>query len=99
MVTPDESKGRNALSDTGTLPRWKTPPEIAREIRVDVHHVLSEIKVGRLVAIDVRRPGASRARYRVSPEALEDYLRLLQVVPPPPRPSRRPRILKRYFRD
>jgi hypothetical protein len=78
------------------LPRWLTPPQIAQMLAVDVHGILAAIRAGRLVAIDVRRPGATRPRYRVSPEALDDYLRLLRVVPPPRRPARRPPITKKY---
>lgn len=86
------------MSTARALPRWMTPPQIARILAVDVHSLLADIRAGRLVAIDVRRPGASRPRYRISPEALEAYTRLLTVCPPPPKPARRPKIAKRYFR-
>jgi len=80
------------------LLRCYTPPQVAHHLAVDVHSILSDIRAGRLVAFDVRRPGASRPRYRITPEALDNYCRLLTVCPPAPRPPRRPTIAKRYFR-
>ncbi len=71
------------------LPPSYVPSEIAAHLRVDVHSVLAAIKSGRLRAIDVRRPGASRPRYRITADDLADYRRLLAVQTPVPRARRR----------
>lgn len=79
-------------------PRWLTPPAIAEQLGVDVHEVLRWVRSGALSAVDLRRPGSSRPRYRVSPHALNDYLAGRRVQPPTPRARRhrRPPDLRHY---
>lgn len=71
------------------LPPSYVPSEIAAHLRCDVHSVLAAIKSGKLRALDLRGPGASRPRYRVTADALADYERLLAVQTPMPRARRR----------
>ena len=53
---------------------WYTPPEIAKQLRVDVAKIIARIRAGELVAIDVSTPGSRRPRYRISDEALQDFI-------------------------
>ena len=52
----------------------KTTPEIAKELGVGINKVLSWIESGELAAIDLRGPGSNRSRYKVTQEAIEDFL-------------------------
>lgn len=86
---------------SSATPRWLTPPAIAAQLGMDVHRVLAAIRRGDLQAVDLREPGSSRPRYRVSPEALDKYLAARMVQAPPARArrqqrKRRPADLPRY---
>ena len=47
---------------------------VAEHIAVDVEAVLAWIAAGALKAIDVRRPGSSRPRWRIDLEDLQTFL-------------------------
>jgi len=70
-----------------------TPPQIAKQLHVNTDKVYTWIRSGELVAFNVAtRPDSRRARYRVSEESLQAFLRArtpnrLRVV------RRRPRSL------
>jgi excisionase family DNA binding protein len=71
---------------------WLTPPEIARELGIDVHKPLKWITSGELAAVNLaERPGA-RPRYKVSREALDRFLEVRTVQPPAPRQKRARRL-------
>jgi excisionase family DNA binding protein len=78
------------MSIPATLPRWLTPPEIARSRGVSDEKVLRWITSGELKAVNLADHGSRRPRYRISPEALEAFDRGRQVIPPP-KPTRRRR--------
>jgi hypothetical protein len=75
---------------------YSTPPERAKEIRVDAKKIIAEIEAGRLEAINVAAPGSRRPRYRISETAWQEFLHQRQV-----KPLRRRRRLetqiKQYF--
>jgi len=65
-----------------------TPPEVARLLRCRESRILADIRSGRLRAINLS--DGVRPRYRVSQQALDDYL-LSRTVSPETRPERRQR--------
>ncbi len=78
------------MISTTSPPRWLTPPQVAEQLAVDPAKVLTWIRSGALAAVNVGE-GPLRPRFRVSPEALSDFLRRRQTTPPTPRPRRRRR--------
>lgn len=66
-----------------------TPSEIGKLLQVSPDTVLGWIRRSELRAVNVGS-GARRARYRVSRESLEEFLRLREVQPPTPRKRQRP---------
>lgn len=75
----------------------KTPPEIAKRLKVKPETVITWIRSGRLQALNVASPGCRRPRYRVTPEALEAFERSLSVTPPPKTQRRTTQRTRRYF--
>jgi hypothetical protein len=75
-----------------------TPKEIATRFSVKPEAVTAWIAAGELVAINVARPGATRPRWRISEEAIEDFERRRSSRPQQnPKPaSRRRRPIKKY---
>jgi excisionase family DNA binding protein len=73
-----------------TAERMITPPEIAERLAVDVHKILQLIRCGELPAVNLASRGSTRPRFRVSPEALTEFLKRRTVRPPVPR-NKRPR--------
>jgi len=71
-----------------TRPAYLTPPEIARMLRMRQATVIGWIRSGRLRAIDISE--GRRPRYRISRQALDEYL-VGRAVAPPTRPVRRER--------
>ncbi|NLE37060.1 MAG: helix-turn-helix domain-containing protein [Pirellulaceae bacterium] len=87
------------MTDTSPVPatpQWRTPPNVAKLLGVDHHRVLTWIKSGKLVAINLA--DGSRPRYRISADALEDFLHARQVAAAP-KQERRRRMKFRYFPD
>ncbi|NLY00955.1 MAG: helix-turn-helix domain-containing protein [Rhodopirellula sp.] len=72
-----------------TRPAYLTPPEVARLLRMRQATVVSWIRSGRLPAIDISE--GRRPRYRISTQALDEYL-AGRAVTPPTRPARRERL-------
>ena len=60
---------------------YLTPSEIAKLLRVSQDTVLGWIRRAELRAVNVGR-GTTRARYRVSRESLDEFLRDREVQPP-----------------
>jgi excisionase family DNA binding protein len=60
---------------------WLTPPQAAELLAVDPSKVIGWIKSGALAAIDVSN--GRRPRYRISQEAIEDFLRRRSTKPAP----------------
>jgi hypothetical protein len=76
-----------------------TTADVAERLAVDVECVLALIAAGTLTAIDVRRPGSKRPRWRITAEALADFetARTNRPTPPPARRQRRPQHVTTYF--
>lgn len=75
-----------------TAPRsspWLTPPAVADQLAVGVHRVLAWIHAGELKAVDLSAHRRQRPRYRIAPEALQQFLQSREVQPPTPRARRR----------
>lgn len=73
-----------------------TPPKIAKALAVNPDKVLGWIRLGRLKAVNVVDP-PKRPRYRVSPEALQEFLNSIAVTPAAKTPRRAAaKTYKRY---
>ena len=57
----------------GGPPPALSPRDVGQQLRVSKDTVLDWIRAGALQAIDVRRPYSSRARYRITWDALESF--------------------------
>jgi hypothetical protein len=76
------------------------PKAVAQRYGVTVQSVLWWIHAGELRAINVGRvPGAKRARWKISEEALAAFEERRAKTPPPPRTSRkrRPADVVRFY--
>lgn len=67
-----------------------TPTEIAKLLKVSPETVIGWIRKGELLGVNVGS-GTRRARFRVSRESLDEFLRRREVQPPAPRQRRRRR--------
>ena len=85
-------------SDSFRKPRWRTPPEAAKEVGIDPKKIIDEIRAGHLEAIDLAARNSKRPRYRISDEAFADWL-ASRTVRPPSKPARRRKQLnvREYF--
>jgi excisionase family DNA binding protein len=76
-----------------------TPGEVAQQLRVTAEQVRSLIRAGKLVAINVGT-GPKRPLYRITPEALEEFLaRRAQQVEPVLSMNRRLPAVPDFFPD
>ena len=77
---------------------YKTPPEIAKELRIRPDKVLTWIRSGELVAVNLAENIGGRPRWRISEADLQDFLRRRQATPPPKQTrQRRAKPAKSYF--
>ena len=74
--------------------RWLSPPAIAEQLGIDTAKILTWIKTGELRATNVATSTSGRARWRVAPTDLDDFLRRRQCVPAV-KPTRRKRRAER----
>ena len=72
---------------------YHTPPELARRWRVRVQQVHQWIKAGELKGDNLAVSTSGRPRWKVSPEAVEDFEASRMATPPPPRRRRRRRVV------
>jgi excisionase family DNA binding protein len=69
---------------------WLTPPQLAKKFAVGVEKVLAWIRNGELRAVNVAQTLGGRPRWRISPAALEAFIRRRESAPsPPPRTTTR----------
>lgn len=69
---------------------WLTPPQLAKKFAVGVEKVLAWIRNGELRAVNVAQTTGGRPRWRISPAALEAFIRRREsAVPLPPRTAYR----------
>jgi excisionase family DNA binding protein len=78
-----------------------TPPEVANRLGVEPAKVISWIKRGELVAVDLVERTGGRPRYRIRREALEQFLERRSTKPPEPAPVRKRKpadgFVRRYY--
>ena len=65
-----------------------TVNQVAKRLQVDAEVVRGWCRSGALRCVNVGR-GKLKPRYRVTPEALEEFVRARTIGPPPPKPRRR----------
>ncbi len=65
--------------------------DVAAQLRIKADGVLVLIHAGQLAASNVAMPGSRRPRWRISAEALADFLAARQSQGPTPRARRRKR--------
>jgi excisionase family DNA binding protein len=71
------------MSAVATKPdQLLTPPAIAERLGVKPDKVLIWIRTGELVATNLATSTAGRPRFRISREALADFLHRREVLPP-----------------
>lgn len=81
-------------------PAWSTPPEVAALLRVRGDKPLHWIATGELVAVNLAENPNGRPRWKISAEALADFLKRRQSQPPPKVTRQRKRkARKSYFAD
>lgn len=69
---------------------YLTPPEVADLLGIAAEKVVGCIRRGELLAFDVANPGSTRPRFRVSREALQQFL-ASRSTRRPEKPQRRRR--------
>lgn len=66
-----------------------TPPALARYLKVNVHKVLTWISNGELAAVNCATRPTGQPRWRITPEAVEEFCRRRSSSPQPRQPRRR----------
>jgi hypothetical protein len=69
---------------------WSTPPELGRRLGVDANKILHWIASGQLEAANFASKPNGRPRWKVSAQALDEFLKRRAAKVPPKR-QRRPR--------
>ncbi len=69
--------------------KWLTPPELGRQIGVDPAKVIAWILSGQLAAVNCATRSTGRPRWKISPQAVEDFAR--RRAAPAAKRQRRPR--------
>ena len=83
--------GKPAAKMGDVKPSVLTPPQLAKEMGVDVDTIYAFIRSGELRATDTAVKRGGRARYRISRADAEDFQRRRQNSPPPPPSPRKKR--------
>jgi len=79
-----------------------TPPQLAKELKVKVDKIHAWIHSGQLTAINVAEEPTGRPRWRITQEAIDQFLLSRQSHKPAPAPQRRTRrkslpLVTKYF--
>jgi hypothetical protein len=74
---------------TASATTWFTPPEIGQQLRVDPSKVLGWIAAGELVAVNTATGRSGRPRWKISAEALANFLAARSSRPHPKQAARR----------
>ena len=78
--------------------RYLTPPQYAARLGVHPDKVVAFIRSGQLAAVDLATPGSTRPRYRISPQAIEEFERRRSAAPlPKPIRRRRPVAIESFI--
>ena len=76
---------------------YLTPPQLAEIYGVKPAKILAWISSGELAALNLAARGSSRPRYRISPEAIEQFERRRSAGPLPKQiRRRRPATIKEF---
>lgn len=78
-----------------TIEKAITPKQFAERFGCCVHTVLALIRSGELIAVNVGRKGGQRPRWRITPEAIEQFESLRSSSKG--KPIRQPRRQKMQF--
>ena len=70
---------------------YLSPADVATELGIRVAHVLRWLRTGELRGSNVALRATGRPRWRISRQALDQFLLARQPSPPAPRPPRRRR--------
>jgi hypothetical protein len=81
---------------TTVTERWQSPPEIGRTLKVCPERIIKWIRSGALAAVNVA-DGHQRPRFRVSPEALAQFLASRSTTPVPKAVRRKKPSVTRQF--
>jgi excisionase family DNA binding protein len=79
------------MTSTAAFRAYLAPADVVDELHVRVGHVLRWIRSGELPASNVALRATGRPRWRISRQALDQFLAARQPSPPAPRPPRRRR--------
>lgn len=74
-----------------TSDRYLTPPQLARRWGIDLKKVLRWIRAGELHAVNLAGKIGGQPRWRISPEAVQEFELRRAAQPPAPKVSRRRR--------
>jgi excisionase family DNA binding protein len=77
LVGGSAKRAKNPQAD----PEWLTPPQFAKQLGVQPEKVLSWIRSGELRAVNVADLAGRRPRWRMSVEAIEEFLRRREAIP------------------
>lgn len=98
-----KAKERIAHIPPDSSAEFVTPPQLAKRLGISEDKVYAWIDSGQLRAVNLaEHPHSERARWRISQEAIEEFLASRENKPPapePPKPRRRRRAVsgKQYF--
>ena len=76
LVGGTAKQARSSQAD----PTWLTPPQLAKQLGVDAQKVLGWIRSGELRAVNVAERACLRPRWRISAEAIEEFLRRREAI-------------------
>ncbi len=78
---------------------YHSPADVAAALRTKVDRVYDHINSGQLTAVNIAQQRGGRPRWRISDEALDQFLRSRQSVKPAPatRKRKRPQSVTQYF--
>jgi excisionase family DNA binding protein len=70
------------MSERQIIRRWLSPPLLAEQLGIEPAKVIGWIHRGELRAVNVADKNGKRPRWRISPEALEEFLKPRTSTPP-----------------
>lgn len=80
---------------------WRTPPDVARELGVEVHKILAWIHSGKIKAVNLALEIGGRPRWKIHQSEIDQFLEARTTQVQPAKPSRRRRrsmlLTKKWF--
>lgn len=79
--------------------RWRSPPQVAKQLGVDPSKIRCLIQNGELLAFNVATRAGGRPLWRIAPEALAEFLQRRQgpAVPLPRQRRRQAQQIIEFF--